>query len=147
MIIDVNDLKRNSERKCEFDFSYLPNPELLGIPSASFEGGAKVCGEAFLCGSDVEVEAELSYVVIAPCSRCLSRARAEVKFPFSAKFSLFPEEDEYLYKSGKVDLTKVVDESVILSSPIAVYCRPDCKGLCPVCGADLNVCDCGHGRI
>lgn len=37
----------------------------------------------------------------------------------------------------------VVREQVLLEVPIRPLCRPDCKGLCPRCGADLNAADCG----
>jgi uncharacterized protein len=37
-----------------------------------------------------------------------------------------------------------VREAVLLDLPLAPLCRPDCAGLCPECGADLNAGDCGH---
>src|SRR3990170_2224603 len=37
-----------------------------------------------------------------------------------------------------IDLTPLIREEVILATPLSVLCRPDCKGLCPDCGADLN---------
>lgn len=39
----------------------------------------------------------------------------------------------------ELDLSEAVREAISLAEPIAVLCRPDCRGLCPVCGADLNV--------
>ena len=50
------------------------------------------------------------------------------------------------------DLSELIDEAVVMSSPRVVRCKPDCKGLCPKCGANLNyvTCDCeqsdGMGR-
>ena len=43
----------------------------------------------------------------------------------------------------QVDLTKAVTDRILLDLPMAFLCREDCKGLCPVCGADLNEGDCG----
>ena len=44
-------------------------------------------------------------------------------------------------------LTTAYAESVVfLSMPMTVKCKPDCKGLCPVCGTDLNVSQCSCGR-
>lgn len=144
MVIDVMELKRNGSLCGSFCFKFCADPSLLNIPSAKFDGQAEVSGKAEVSGSDVYVDATLKYAIAGECSRCLAPARVEVIFPFSAKFSLFPEEDEYLYKSGKVDLTAAVNENIVLSEPFAIYCKPDCKGLCPTCGADLNHCDCGH---
>ena len=45
-----------------------------------------------------------------------------------------------------IDLAPVVRDVVIAALPIRNLCRPDCKGLCPKCGADLNQADCGCDR-
>jgi len=38
----------------------------------------------------------------------------------------------------ELDLSEVVREAISLAEPIVVLCRPDCRGLCLTCGADLN---------
>lgn len=38
----------------------------------------------------------------------------------------------------ELDLSETVREAISLAEPIVVLCRPDCRGLCLVCGADLN---------
>ena len=43
----------------------------------------------------------------------------------------------------ELDLTPAVRDAISLAEPIAPLCRPDCLGLCPVCGVDLNL-DPGH---
>jgi uncharacterized protein len=44
-----------------------------------------------------------------------------------------------------LDLGEPIREDVVLAAPPYVVCDPECKGLCPHCGADLNetTCDCG----
>ena len=44
----------------------------------------------------------------------------------------------------EMDLETPVREGVQLAAPIVPLCRPDCRGLCPVCGADLNLGPHGH---
>ena len=50
---------------------------------------------------------------------------------------LMPEE-------GQIDLEPLLREYALLEFPISPVCKPDCKGLCPVCGENLNKTDCGH---
>jgi uncharacterized protein len=38
----------------------------------------------------------------------------------------------------ELDLSEAVREAISLAEPIIVLCRPDCRGLCLICGADLN---------
>lgn len=120
--------------------------------SSSSSGGEQggttttITAEIELLDKDVLANVTLKYAVCGECSRCLEAARGCVEHSFFAKFSLNPnaEEGEYRYSSGKVDLTAAVNEELILSAPATIYCKPDCKGLCPVCGANRNLCDCGH---
>jgi uncharacterized protein len=49
--------------------------------------------------------------------------------------------------SGKIDLAPLVEEYLKLEIPIKPLCKPDCQGLCPICGADLNVAACEHHVI
>jgi len=55
-----------------------------------------------------------------------------------------PEEWEtYPIHGDHIDLEPMAREAVVLGLPLAPLCRPDCKGLCPSCGADLNQGPCG----
>ena len=48
-----------------------------------------------------------------------------------------------------LDLTEAVRQAVVLERPMQPLCRPDCRGLCPICGADLNetTCTCDDSLI
>ena len=146
MIIDVLKLKQEGNAIGEFSFDYAAEDSLLELPGARFNGAVKVSGTAELDGKDLFVSFTVEYDISGECSRCLESAGAHVEFPFEATFSLFPGEDVFLYKSGKADLTPAVNEAILLSQPTVIYCKDDCKGLCPECGANLNYVDCGHGK-
>jgi uncharacterized protein len=47
-------------------------------------------------------------------------------------------------EAGQIDLEPLLREYALLEFPISPVCKPDCKGLCPVCGENLNKTDCGH---
>ena len=51
----------------------------------------------------------------------------------------------YLIQEGQayVDITDDVREAILLALPVNPRCRPDCRGLCPTCGANLNENACG----
>ncbi|MBP5193415.1 MAG: DUF177 domain-containing protein, partial [Clostridia bacterium] len=74
-------------------------------------------------------------------SRCLSLAEKTVAEEVECEFSseagaAFP------IKAGVIDLTVPVEETVITSAPMVIYCRDDCKGVCPRCGKNLNEGEC-----
>lgn len=144
MVIDVLKLKQSGSTSANISFSYTADDDLLAMPGARFKGDVLITGTADVKDKDLYVYITISYIVAGECSRCLGYAEKKVEYSFDAVFSLFPAEDCYLYKSGKADITPAVNEAIVLSRPLVIYCKPDCKGLCPVCGADLNVTDCGH---
>lgn len=94
----------------------------------------------------VEVAGEVSATMHLECSRCLS----EYEEPFGhaiAEIYYFQRGDElggYEIEGNKIDLEPMVRDVVVLSIPLHPLHSPDCRGLCPVCGADRNVTDCGH---
>jgi uncharacterized protein len=47
-------------------------------------------------------------------------------------------------ETGLLDLEPLIREEMLLAIPINPICRPDCKGLCPVCGENLNESQCSH---
>jgi uncharacterized protein len=100
-------------------------------------------------GAYLEGDAEAT--VAQECSRCLR----PIETPVSAKFAEQyystidvvsgdakdqpPRDAKRIGSDFKIDLTPLLREELILATPIAPLCRPDCKGLCGVCGRDLNV--------
>jgi uncharacterized protein len=46
------------------------------------------------------------------------------------------------FGGGEIHVSEIACEQVFLEIPLQPLCQEDCKGLCPVCGKDLNVADC-----
>jgi uncharacterized protein len=73
-----------------------------------------------------------------PCMRCLEPAAPSVSVD-SREVSQPSEELDSPYLDGEIlDLYLWAHDALALSLPAKLLCRPDCAGLCPVCGADLN---------
>jgi uncharacterized protein len=91
-------------------------------------------------GAGYALRLSLQARLSGPCMRCL--ADAEPVFQVLAREVSQPgggEELESPYvHDGVVDLRAWARDALALAVPTQVLCRPDCAGLCPVCGADLN---------
>lgn len=81
------------------------------------------------------------------CGRCLMEWEEAVEVEIRQIYRRQPDEDGWaLEEGGWVDLGPLLHDELALGLPRAPLCRPDCKGLCPVCGSDLNTAPCaGHG--
>lgn len=75
-----------------------------------------------------------------PCMRCLEPATPV--FAVDAREVSLPGEGEELespyVRDGVLDLSAWAHDALALTLPATLLCRPDCAGLCPICGADLN---------
>ncbi len=87
------------------------------------------------------------------CTRCLESYQQTLDIHFTEIYSFSPSEDEeddfkeqLLPPDGYINLEPLIREYALLDIPIRHVCSEDCKGLCPVCGANLNEEDCGHHR-
>lgn len=144
MIIDIRKLSFNGKQESEFSFKYEPQG-ILTLPNSSFLSPLDVYGNVELHGKDVYVDGVIKGTIVGECSRCLERAEYELNVEFSERFVEFePDEFDYLYKLGKLDLTEMVNDNILSNLPTVIYCKEDCKGLCPICGQNLNLnqCDC-----
>lgn len=121
-------------------------------------GGIEVEGRAEHEGSGLHVTGTVRGRLGLTCSRCLAPFEVSVDGRFDVTYSkVVPVEDEVELEGREltvchlegdtVDLSELAREEVLLEVPMAPLCRPDCKGLCPRCGADLNQgpCDCPAG--
>lgn len=94
-------------------------------------GEIQVDGEAFAQLSTLYVEADITAHIVQPCRRCL--ASIDLSFTRHESFTLpIPPQAE------TIDVRPYAIELVLSSHDPNVLCRPDCRGLCPICGEDLN---------
>ena len=78
----------------------------------------------------------------AECGRCLTNFDQPLDTEYTELYAFSPrsvtELDLILPEDGHIDLEPLVREYMLLAIPINPLCKPDCKGLCPVCGEKLN---------
>ncbi len=93
--------------------------------------------------------AEFSATAVAHlvCVRCLTEWEAPVAGRGTQHFARVPDEDGYAIEDRQVDLAGPATDELALSLPATPVCSQECKGLCPICGTDLNTNPCdGHGE-
>ncbi len=94
------------------------------------------------------VEVSLSGRTQAECARCLDEFELPIATEFTELYA-FDERsvtDSHLLvpANHQIDLAPLAREYLLLDEPITPICRQDCKGLCPVCGANWNREQCAH---
>ena len=87
------------------------------------------------------------------CDRCLDTASFDIAGEIQEYYLFHEPEDasededyELLGAERTIDLAEPISDAVVMDTPFVVLCRPDCAGLCPTCGCNLNyeTCDCAQ---
>ncbi len=114
---------------------------------SSFVGKVEDKNEEFLLTFDIDAK------LCVLCSRCAEKTECEVKqtvsFPLCGKKPERGTEEFECFKKGKINLTEIASEFLILELPSQFFCRKVCAGVCPDCGANLNygVCECENEEV
>ena len=109
--------------------------------------------QAYKTGKDkVQIQCEGSVTLSIPCDRCLEPVEINIDFNVDDviefnKTESDEEQEEKDYIDGyNLDVDRLIFGELLVSIPGKILCREDCKGLCPVCGTNLNVAECGCDR-
>lgn len=84
------------------------------------------------------------------CVRCLSDYEQFIDWEFTELYAFtrdnMTDSGLLMPEDGFIDFELMMREYALLEVPISPICKPNCKGLCPVCGENLNEADCGHNN-
>lgn len=105
-------------------------------------------GEITLTRLDEEILASFKGVtkLALVCDRCLGKYDFELPLDFSQEY-LFARADADLEKlaiesDNSIDITEPIRQEIIAGLPVKKLCTPDCRGICPSCGQNLNESKC-----
>lgn len=128
MIIDLKEIRKKGKTEEDFDFEYFPVSPLCSIPDVEIAPPVKVRGTLRLVDKVTAfAEGEVRFALEGACTRCLRPAQKTYTAAFAEEFSSTGEEDAYPYRSDKVDLTKAIDDLLILEMPLTFVCGEGCK--------------------
>lgn len=136
--LDINDFSRRDGDTLPFDERVdLSNEEPLFTDVRIVGRLRNVVGVMTVC-------ATVTGVCTAACDRCLEPAVLSLESDLKTVLTLDSSEDDSVWiENGKINLCRTAYDALVLSLPIRILCKEDCRGLCPTCGANLNDGDCG----
>ncbi|MGI6703134.1 MAG: YceD family protein [Clostridia bacterium] len=150
MIVYVNRLKSDGSGRMPFELAEDIIAMDHGGERVDFSGPVQIKGSVDRDGDLIIVTGEVQTEAILQCSRCLRTVRHSLRAAFKQEYSETGDGEDVLpAKVDRIDLEIPVRESILLELPVKVLCTEECRGLCPVCGADRNEgeCGCKHEEI
>jgi len=98
--------------------------------------------DGLIAQTDFKAEVE------SECSRCLKPFHNKIRSEFEEYFTfpyVEPSEDEIrVPEDGNIDFEPILHDYMLMELTINPVCQPDCRGLCAICGQNLNQAVCEH---
>ncbi len=150
-ILDLSRFVRSSGEGRRVDVDVDPGGLTYGDHSYAVAGGtvpARVDISRTSTGYSLRIRFEAA--VTGPCMRCLDAAEMPIEVDAREVDQPGGSEEDGLRSpyvdADELDLGAWAHDALALAMPAQVLCRPECKGLCPVCGESLNGADSGAHR-
>ena len=163
MRLDLSQIKTPQEK-----FERVYQPEAFALPEAVAAGArgddvrvtspVSLKFEIFKDKSAFRLVGRTETTLETPCSRCLEAITVPVAAAFDLRYQPHTavaeskaeqeiEEDDLttaFYENDEINLEQLMREQFYLALPMKPLCGEDCKGLCPLCGTNLNrgTCSC-----
>ena len=100
--------------------------------------------------NQIRVEGNMNVAFGAVCDRCVEETTVKLELTFDRTVSPNTEDtdldeaDDLAFIEGfQIDIEAFVYNEIIVNWPLKILCKEDCKGVCPVCGQNLNEKECG----
>ena len=130
------------------DIAYtISTDELSDIRGRSFASPVEVKGRIYNRAGVVYREYSVDMTLLITCDRCLKELERAYHYDFDHIVvpSANSDNDEYIVADGEsIELNEIAVTDLLLQLPTKNLCKDDCKGLCMICGCDLNESTCDH---
>lgn len=128
------------------EISYsISEDELSSIHGCSFASPVSVTGRIFNRAGIVRLEYSVGFSLSLVCDRCLKEFERNYTFDFSHIVvpHINGDNDDYIVADGEsIELNEIAFTDLLLQLPSKNLCKDDCKGLCMICGCNLNESEC-----
>ena len=129
----------------ELDFSQVEHQGICPLPEP-----VRVVGAITVRAGVVQLSARATFVFHGRCDRCLGAFEKAYDVPLEHTLVATLEDEEnddyILLDQYQLDLADLTLADILLELPYKSLCREDCRGLCPMCGKNLNEGLCGCTR-
>lgn len=150
MRLNISNIKQNEGKTKDFKFEEVLDGSKVKREIISSQNPIKVFGTAQNVGNRIfEIISTIDFKANTYCYRCLEKTQIDLKIDFKLKFSdrefdssEKTDEDIFFFSGNDIELTPHIINEIILHWPSQVLCKPDCNGLCPHCGKNLNKTEC-----
>ena len=149
MRFSVQSLRAEKGATMLLDMREQMAPVDLGRSLLRFAEQVEFVGQATNTGRRIVVRGSAKGRAMAVCDRCLEEFAMDLATPIDESYYRVdeapadPDDDERIYgEDDIIDISSDIEQAFLLTLPIRIVCRDDCRRLCPGCGRNLNAEEC-----
>ncbi len=152
MELNLSDIVKNEGSKKSFCEQIKIEPVKYSGFEVSFNGDVSLSGSVKNVSGVLELKAEAKGRLATQCARCLESIEKEFcavvdetllqEDAENADVQNIGESDVIVFSGYSLPIDEIVLNSILVSMDVKYLCTDDCKGLCSVCGTNLNVAQC-----
>ncbi|MDP4118561.1 MAG: DUF177 domain-containing protein [Bacillota bacterium] len=147
---DISSIISNDGGKVEIHGKSVFEPVTFCGNNFIFPEGAEIDGEIANMAGRLTLRATVSGKVTAACARCGKPVTKGFSFEMEENLvkenSESTDEDAVCFSGSVINVDDIALNAFLINAPTKYLCSEDCKGLCPVCGKNLNEGECGCER-
>lgn len=147
LVFDMKDLRHEDFKA--YEALVPPVPLCLNYEEVEFNNPLSCAVRLFRQGDDnVYVTADIETKISVECGRCIIPFEVDISTTLEVLFSIGSESreeseaDERYFDGETLDISEDVRQLLVLEIPAWPLCSETCEGLCPECGAELNISAC-----
>lgn len=149
MVIEVSKIQSAKNGVYSFKFSFTPNQQVVLNTPYKVLGDAEVDGSLTMEADGIRLKAVMRVPMQYVCDRCGGLFQENLFIETNEKIVEGSSEDYYSYENSAIQLIPIMENEIMVHLPTHVLCNPNCKGLCSICGANLNetTCQCQQTKV
>lgn len=148
MILNVSGLMKEPGSKTKIDEDSVFNDTEFAGAMYRFEKPVHISGDLTYTGKSFILALNCAATVATVCARCMKDISVDIEFSVNETFIRRADDsaddiDVTFFDNNEIDTDETVMNAFYMNLTGKYLCKPDCKGLCSKCGADLNEGECG----
>jgi len=144
MVVNLRQVFNITGERREFEYE-IPETEFSHAKGYNFAVPVSIKGSFYNRAGIVYMIYSVKFTLNIICDRCLKEIQRDYSFDFKhiVVTSVNSENDDFIIaENDSVDVNEIALSDIILELPTKMLCCEDCKGICPVCGFNLNESEC-----
>lgn len=142
MVFAINGVLKETGDRAEINVEGIPVDQKYPL-DCTFHEPVRLKGTFTKLGNSIELKGSVEACLEVQCSRCLKDMTYPIRGEIDVIFQKEESDESYFYAGDEIYLDKMILDAISFELPVRYLCSEDCKGLCPKCGADLNIETCG----